>query len=111
MLIAKPTAPTTPNFASSIQLCGRRRASAVRAPRTDTRARVLRADDAEVAHDRLLDPGDRFGRRAEPDREHRDDRGRGLERAVAAAAEVVATGEVVELPAGCGGHEHLTGVR
>src|SRR5690348_16568462 len=111
MLIAKPDAPTTPNLASSIQLCGRRRASAVRAPRADTRARVLRAGDCKVAHDRILDPGDRLGGRSEPDREHRDERVGRLERPVTAPAEVVAAREVVELPAGRGGDEDLAGVR
>src|SRR6476469_7396068 len=100
MLIAKPVAPTAPNLASSIQLCGRRRASAVRAPKADTRARVLRARDFEVAHDHILDPGDRLRRRSEPDREHRDERVGRLERTMATATEMVAAGKVVELPAG-----------
>src|SRR5580765_8550991 len=102
MLIAKPVAPTTPNFASWIQLCGRRSASAVRAPRADTRARVLRGGDLEVTHDRGLDPGDRFGRRSQADRQHRHLRVGGLERAVAAAAEMVAAREIEELPTGRG---------
>src|SRR3954467_2809249 len=105
MLIAKPVAPTAPNLASSIQLCGRRRASADRAPSAVTRARVLRAGDCEVAPDQILDPGDRLGRRSEPDREHRHDGVGGLQRPVTAAAEMVAAGEVVELPAGCGRDE------
>src|SRR6185312_14946936 len=111
MLIAKPVAPTAPNLASWIQLCGLRSASAVRAPRADTRARVLRAGDCEVAHDRILDAGDRRGRGSEPDRQHRDGRVRGLQRSVTAAAEVVAPREVVELPARCGGDENLARVR
>src|SRR5690349_23697215 len=108
MLIANPVAPTTPNLASWIQLCGRRSASAVLAPSADTRARVLRAGDCEVADDGVLDAGDRLGRRPEPDRQHRHERIRRLERAVAAAAEVMAAREVVELPAGRSGDEHLT---
>src|SRR5689334_2217289 len=107
MLIANPVAPTAPNLASWIQLCGWRSASAVLAPSADTRARVLRAVDCEVADDGFLDAGDGFGRRPEPDRQHRYERVRRLERPVAAAAEVMPAGEIVELPAGRSRDKHL----
>src|SRR6476619_4850554 len=67
--------------------------------------------DTEVLGDGALDAGDRRGRRPEPDRQHRHLGVGGLERAVAAAAEVVAAGEVEELPARRRGDEHLAGVR
>ena len=53
----------------------------------------------------------RVGGRLDPDREERDERVAGDERAVAAAAQVVAAAEVGELPALCHGDEQLAGVR
>src|SRR5689334_4120574 len=51
-----PLAPTMPNFASWIQLCGLRRADAVRAPRADTRRRVLGRAEGFVDHAVVVDP-------------------------------------------------------
>ena len=51
------------------------------------------------------------GGRADAHRQHRHLGVRGVERAVASAAEMVPAGEVDELPARRSRHEHLAGVR
>src|SRR6266516_1949042 len=118
-----PLVPTIPNFASWIQLCGRRRARTVRAASSDTGS--PRLSDArwsignhrstisggEVVGNEPLDARDRARRRTEADGQHRHLRVGRIERAVAAAAEMTAPGEVDELPAGCGRDEHLACVR
>ena len=64
-----------------------------------------------MLRDARLDAGDRARAAVEADGEHRHLGVGRLERAVAAAAHVVAAREVEELPAGRGRDEHLAGVR
>src|SRR5581483_8330179 len=65
----------------------------------------------EVRQDERRDADDAFGGRREPDREHRDERVAGRERAVAAAADVVPAAQVDELPPGRRRDEHVARVR
>src|SRR5439155_2655532 len=67
--------------------------------------------DAEVVENKTFDLRDRGRRLTQADRQHRHLGIAGGDRAMAAAAGVVAAGDVDELPAGSGRHEHLACVR
>ncbi len=83
-----------------------------RAVRHGVSARVYAALDAEVVEHERRDVGDRGRRGAvEPDREHRDLGVAREQRAVAAAAGVMAAAEIGELAARRGRDEHVAGVR
>src|SRR5215207_7673915 len=83
--------------------------STIRARSADVREalRISGRVDAEVREHERGDAGDAVGRRVEADRQHRDERVGGRERAVAAAAEVVPPAEVDELDARRRRDEHL----
>src|SRR5947209_18616597 len=91
----------------------RRIASSTRSSVTPRRTscRTTQSRDSEMLRHEPLHPGDRGGRRSEADRQHRHLGVEPLERAVTAAAEMVATREIEELPARRGGDDHLSRVR
>src|SRR6476661_2528038 len=72
---------------------------------------VGRGCNAEVREDERRDVDDAAGGAVDADREQRHLAVAGNERAVRAAADVIAAAEISELEALCRGDQHLTGVR